>query len=176
MKGSVEVADGRQTPGGPSSCSDGISPHGGRAQNIGEDLPFMGNVYLPDLMPSEVMVARVTIASTTQDVTCVYARRTKNRIHFHVVEEYSGDTLSGRNTRTSRLPLSRGELEKFVDDSWPLFDVLEMNLSGNGYDVDQMQAFVVGVELELYWQLLHHQQHSGLDRSGVYPRRVPTMR
>jgi len=40
---------------------------------------FMGGEYLPDLMPDEVMVARITIASTTQDVVCVYARRTKHR-------------------------------------------------------------------------------------------------
>jgi hypothetical protein len=32
---------------------------------------FMGGEYLPDVLPNEVMVARITIASTTQDVTCV---------------------------------------------------------------------------------------------------------
>jgi hypothetical protein len=30
---------------------------------------FMGGEYLPDLAQSEVMIARITIASTTQDVT-----------------------------------------------------------------------------------------------------------
>ena len=32
---------------------------------------FMGGEYLPDLLAHEVMIARITIASTTQDVTCV---------------------------------------------------------------------------------------------------------
>ena len=43
---------------------------------------------------NEVEIARITIASVTQDVTCVYARRGKNRIHYRVVDEYEGDTLS----------------------------------------------------------------------------------
>jgi len=64
----------------------------------------MGGEYLPNLKPKEVMVARITIASTTQDVTCVYARRTKHRIHYRVVDEYSGDTLSDRRTRSSVKP------------------------------------------------------------------------
>ena len=32
---------------------------------------FMGGEYLPNLTADEVMIARITIASTTQDVTCV---------------------------------------------------------------------------------------------------------
>lgn len=39
---------------------------------------FMGGEYLPNLTADEVMIARITIASTTQDVTCVYARRGKS--------------------------------------------------------------------------------------------------
>ena len=56
---------------------------------------FMGGEYLPDLQHNEVEIARITIASTTQDVTSVYARRGKNRIRYRVVDEYDGDTLSG---------------------------------------------------------------------------------
>jgi hypothetical protein len=52
---------------------------------------------------------------TTQDVTSVYARRGKNHIRYRVVDEYDGDTLSGRNTRTSRRPLTQGELEPFFN-------------------------------------------------------------
>jgi hypothetical protein len=52
------------------------------------------------------MIAGITIASTTQDVTCVYARRGKNRIHYRVVDEYQGDTLSDRQARTSVRPLT----------------------------------------------------------------------
>jgi hypothetical protein len=40
----------------------------------------MGGEYLPDLIPNEVEIARITIASTTQDVTCVYARQVEDGI------------------------------------------------------------------------------------------------
>ncbi len=114
---------------------------------------FMGGEYLPDLMPTETMIARITIASTTQDVTCVYARRGKSRIHYRVVDEYAGGTLSGKNTRTSLHPLSLGELESFFTGSWSIFDVLEMNFSESGYEEDEMQTFVVEVGSSFYPEL-----------------------
>jgi hypothetical protein len=40
----------------------------------------MGGEYLPDLIPNEVEIARITIASTTQDVTCVYPPTGRVRI------------------------------------------------------------------------------------------------
>jgi hypothetical protein len=67
---------------------------------------FMGGEYLPNLTSKEMQIARVTIASTTQDVTSVYARRTKHRIVYRVVDEYDGDTLSEKRTRTSIRPLT----------------------------------------------------------------------
>ena len=56
---------------------------------------YMGGEYLPTRTHGEVEIARIAIASTTQDVTCVYARLTKNRIHYRVVNEYEGETLDG---------------------------------------------------------------------------------
>jgi hypothetical protein len=53
----------------------------------------MGGEYLPDLKQDEVEIARITIASTTQDVTSVFARRGKHRIYYRVVDEYGGETL-----------------------------------------------------------------------------------
>ena len=114
---------------------------------------FMGGEYLPNLQRDEVMIARITIASTTQDVTCVYARRGKNRIHYRVVDEYGGDTLSGCNTRTSIRPLTLGQLETFFTGAWSVFDVLEMNFGDDGYDLDEMQDFVVSVDSEFYPEL-----------------------
>ena len=111
---------------------------------------FMGGEYLPNLKGAEVMIARITIASTTQDVTCVYARRCKNRIHYRVVDEYGGDTLSGRATRTSVRPLTLGQLEAFFSSAWPLLDVLDCNFEHRGYDLDQMQDFVVSIDSQFY--------------------------
>jgi hypothetical protein len=120
-------------------------------QALGQIHPaFMGGEYLPDLAHTETMIARITIASTTQDVTCVYARRRKGRIHYRVVDEYEGGTLSGKNTRTSVRPLSLGQLESFFSGSWSIFEVLEMNFSENGYDGDEMQAFVVDISSPFY--------------------------
>jgi hypothetical protein len=62
---------------------------------------FMGGEYLPDLKRNEVTIARITIASVTQDVTSVYARRGKDRIHYRVVDEYEGETLREKTTRTT---------------------------------------------------------------------------
>ena len=111
---------------------------------------FMGGEYLPNLMENEVMVARVTIASTTQDVTCVYARRGKNRIYYRVVDEYGGDSFRGRSTRTSTRPLTLVALTSFFNGAWSIFNVLEANFGHTGYDLDEMQDFIVGAESEFY--------------------------
>lgn len=114
---------------------------------------FMGGEYLPDLLRDEVMIARITIASTTQDVTSVYARRGKNRIRYRVVDEYEGDTLSGPRERTSTRPLTLGQLADFFDGAWSVFDVLEMNFGDDGFDEDRMQRFVVEVGSSFYPEL-----------------------
>jgi len=90
---------------------------------------------------------------TPQGGTSVYARRGKNRMRYRVVDEHAGDTLSERNTRTSRRALTLGELEAFFNGAWSIFDVLEMNFRYGGYDRDELLAFVVGVESQLYPQI-----------------------
>ena len=58
----------------------------------------------------------------TQDVTSVFARRGKRRIYYRVVDEYEGETLSGKTERTSTKPLTLGELEQFFNGAWSIFD------------------------------------------------------
>ena len=111
---------------------------------------FMGGEYLPDLMESEVMVASIVIASTTQDVTCVYARRGKHRIYYRVVDEYGGSTISGRGTRNSMRPLTLGQLEAFFNGAWSIFAVLDANFGDSGYDLDEMLDFIVSIDSEFY--------------------------
>lgn len=124
---------------------------GDERQAMGRIHPaFMGGEYLPNLMANEVMVARVTIASTTRDVTCVHARRGKNRIYYRVVDEYNGDSLSGRATRTSTRPLTLGALMSFFIGAWSIFNVLEVNFGHTGYDLNEMQAFIIDAESEFY--------------------------
>ena len=51
----------------------------------------------------------------------------RDRIRYRVVDEYNGDTLSEKRTRSSKRPLSLGELIEFFLGAWPLQEVLEMN-------------------------------------------------
>jgi hypothetical protein len=111
-------------------------------QAIGRVHPaFMGGEYLPDLADNEVEIARITIASTTQDVTSVFARRGKSRIHYRVVDEYGGETLTGKTERTSTKPLTLGELEAFLNAAWSIYEVLEMNFGDDGYEPERVLAF-----------------------------------
>jgi|ADurb_H2B_01_Slu_FD_contig_61_1160698_length_7021_multi_2_in_0_out_0_7 hypothetical protein len=53
----------------------------------------------------ELEIGRITIKSTTRDVVSMYARKGKSRIYYRVVDEYEGETLNEKRTRTSIRPL-----------------------------------------------------------------------
>ena len=88
---------------------------------------FMGGNYLPDTEDGEVEIARISIRSTTFDVTSVYARPEGGSIHYRVVDEYGGDTLQGLSETTTTSPMTLGEFADFFLTAWPLIEVLEMN-------------------------------------------------
>jgi hypothetical protein len=71
------------------------------------------------------------------DVTSVYATASKDRILDRVVDEYDGDTLNPRRTRSSTRPLSLIDLIDFFIGAWPLTDVLE----GNNFDREGARQF-----------------------------------
>lgn len=99
---------------------------------------FMGGNYLPDTDIGEIEIARISIQSTTLDVTCVYARREKGIIHYRVVDEYGGDTLQEPSEATTTIPMTLVEFLDFFLTAWPLIDVLEMNFDA---DVDSALGF-----------------------------------
>lgn len=99
---------------------------------------FMGGNYLPDTEDGEVEIARISIQSTTFDVTCVYARPEDGAIHYRVVDEYGGDTLQGPSEATTTAPMTLGEFADFFLTAWPLIEVLEMNYED---DVDGALGF-----------------------------------
>lgn len=99
---------------------------------------FMGGNYLPDKEAGEVEIARVTLRSTTFDVTSVFARLEEGTIHYRVVDEYGGDMLRGAAQAESARPLSLRELVAFFLHAWPLVDVLESNFET---DLDEALAF-----------------------------------
>ncbi len=71
---------------------------------------FMGGENLPDRRETEVEIAHINIDSTTSDATSVHAKAGKHRILYRFVDEYGGDTLTAKRTRSSKRPLSLGEL------------------------------------------------------------------
>ena len=99
---------------------------------------WMGGEYLPDTEEQEVEIARISITSTTGDVTSVYARCEGGKSHFRVVDEYDGETLSGPAECSSDETLTLGELVDFFDEAWPLMPVLKMNFDT---DLDAMLRF-----------------------------------
>jgi len=120
-------------------------------QGLGRFHPsFMGGEYLPNRKEGEVEIARITIASTTQDVTSVYARQGTNRIHYRVVDEYDGDTLNGTGMRTSIKPMTLGQLTDFFLKTWDLMEVLHYNFEGGGYSSDEVKGFVVDASSSFY--------------------------
>jgi hypothetical protein len=101
---------------------------------------LMGGNYLPDTNDGEVEIARIEIASTTFDVTCVFAKSENGKIQYRVVDEYDGDTLSASNEMTSDTPLTLGELAHFFLTAWSLIGVLKMNFKG---DVNSALRFFI---------------------------------
>ncbi len=110
---------------------------------------FMGGEYLPDRNSSEVEIARITIASTTRDVTSVYAKRGKHRIYYRVVDEYNGDTLVNPS-RTSTRPLTLKELTDFFLKSWNLLECLDYNFESDGHLRDLVHSFIVDASSNFY--------------------------
>lgn len=107
---------------------------------------FMGGEFLAKRKPKEVEIARISIQSTTYDVTVLYARLVGQRIHYRVVDEYEGETLAEPSTRTSTKPLTMGVMIHFFTTAWNLMDCLEDNFDR---DVEEMLGFF-NAESEFY--------------------------
>jgi hypothetical protein len=110
----------------------------------------LGGEFLPRNKPEEVEIARIVIASTTQDVTCVYARQVGQRIHYRVVDEYNSSTLSGKTVRTSVRPLTLKQLVDFFLESWNLIACLDCNFESNDYPRDEIHNFIVDASSSFY--------------------------
>jgi len=95
---------------------------------------------VPDTEDGEVEIARISISSTTGDVTSVYAKPVNGAIRYRVVDEYEGDTLTETTEMESDRPLTLGELADFFLNAWSLVDVLAMNYED---DLDGRLEFFV---------------------------------
>ena len=114
----------------------------GERRAIGRIHPaFMGGEYLPDLEENEVEIARISLRSVTGDVNSVYARRGEGRIHFRVVDEYEGETLTGLTERSSEKPLTLDELYEFIVRACTFMEGLQINYED---DLEGMLGFFSG--------------------------------
>ena len=113
---------------------------------------FMGGEYLPDCNLNEVEIARITIASTTQDVTCVYAKRVSGGIDYRAVDEYEGMTLDDETARRTSEPMALSELVQFFMTAWDLRMVLDANFVENCYPRSYARGFVVDASSSFYAQ------------------------
>ena len=113
---------------------------------------FMGGEYLPNTASKEVEIARITIASTTHDVTCVYAKPLGKRIAYRIVDEYNGDTVTGISTRTSTAPLTLAALVDFFINGWNLLRCLDFNFSAYDYPRDEVHDFILDASSSFYGQ------------------------
>ena len=107
---------GRFSDLNPMLLTDSASPE--LCRELGAIHPsFMGGEYLPDLLPTEVEIARVELKSTTSDVISIRARRDPGDelIHYRIVDEYETDFTI--QSKCSSLPLSQGELIALLDDT-----------------------------------------------------------
>ena len=132
----------------------------------------MGGEYLPDLIPTEVEIARITIASTTQDVTCVYARQVEDGVFLRVVDEYDGDTLSSKRGRKYPGPISLGQLSRFFLNRWNLLDVLRMNFEEHYYRPEERVMRFFRGSSDFYPEfddLLRHRVRKWVDQQWSLP-------
>ena len=76
---------------------------------------FMGGEYLPDLLPAEVEIARISLQSTTFDVISIRAHREPGSelIHYRIEDEY--DTHFEFEPPTSAEPLTHDEMVALID-------------------------------------------------------------
>ena len=124
---------------------------------------FMGGEYLPDCKPMQLEIARIGIASTTSDVTCIYAR---------IVDEYDGDTLDGPSAWTSKEPLTLQELVDFFLTGWDLFAVLNANFEEHGNPAYRVKGFVTDASSSFYAQFgeaIDHRIDEWLALHEVFP-------
>jgi hypothetical protein len=66
---------------------------------------WMGGEFLPPLLPGEVEIARVILASSTMDVISLRAWWTGNGYHYRMVDEYEGKFTLCRETSPEPLRL-----------------------------------------------------------------------
>ena len=116
---------------------------------IGQGHPrFLGGEYLPSIAEEEIEIARIVLASVTQDVYSIRARRQGKLIVYRVVDEY--ESTFNLAMESSTQPLSMKELIGLIDGSRQDDDAqteglvlshLAWNIGENG-NAESMRGFI----------------------------------
>jgi hypothetical protein len=98
----------------PASYPDELDPRD-RAAHGAVHPSRIGGEYLPNCLPGEVEIARIVLASVTQDVVGIRARRRgqDRRIQYRVLDEYGSEFQF--SPRSSRRPITQEELVRLID-------------------------------------------------------------
>jgi len=93
---------------------------------------LMGGEYLPDFLKGEIEIARVTLASTTMDVTSIRAHKSEGGYEYRIVDEYEDEFENEFEfePKTSGTPLSMKELIGIIDGCELVTGPRDMNLEG----------------------------------------------
>jgi len=102
----------------PSFLSDALS--GGERHARGAVHPtWLGGEFLPDYLPDEVEIARLSLDTVTWDVYQIRAQvGDDGRIHYRVVDEYESweHGLFSVSPESSEKPFTFGEMVSFIDN------------------------------------------------------------
>lgn len=125
---------------------------------------WMGGEYLPDYLPGEVEIARITLDNVTRDVVSIRARRRADRYRYRMVDEYGARWRI--RPASSAKPLAMWQLIQLIDGAqfgtghWP--DLTDELRTAHGGDREDAARFVE-VTSELYPELmLHYRQRAAL--------------
>lgn len=119
---------------------------------------FMGGEYLPSFGGDEIEIARIVMASVTQDVISIRARRQGKRIFYRVADEYESTFMLSKTW--SIKPLTLRELISLIDGSNQaddtkatglVFSILDWNIETTG-EPEEMRRFIA-VSSGLYREL-----------------------
>lgn len=102
----------------PSTLSDDLS-HDERRYRGAMHPTLLGGEFLPEYLPDEVEIARLSLDSVTWDVYQVRAQASADgRIHYRVVDEYESweQGLFSVSPESSEKPFTFGEMVSFIDN------------------------------------------------------------
>jgi hypothetical protein len=93
-----------------------VKPKAGRRREYSSPYAVYGDEFLPKPLDREVEIARVSLDSTTGDITSIRARPTKRGIKYRVLSEYEGDWKTTTSRKSSKKPLTFRQIVELIEN------------------------------------------------------------